>query len=142
MKPKKAFSNVKVKTSPSFAVKLAERSNHSFLLSIWWITFFKHLYSLIRVMEYIELNWLCKYLKKMRSSQTVILVLNWVKQSSSLWVSLKWKTFKRICLVQTSEAVVLGCSVKKGVYRNFAKFPGKHLCKGLFLNKIAGRFLQ
>ena len=41
------FSSVKTKTNSSFAVELAERSNHSFLLSIWWITFFKYLYSLI-----------------------------------------------------------------------------------------------
>ena len=40
----KAFSNVKAKTSSSFAVKVTERSNHLFLLSIWWITFLRHLY--------------------------------------------------------------------------------------------------
>ena len=40
----KAFSNVKTKTNSSFAVKVTERSNHLFLLSIWWITFFRHLY--------------------------------------------------------------------------------------------------
>ena len=35
MKPQeKAFSSVKTKPSPNFAVQLAERSNHSFLLSI------------------------------------------------------------------------------------------------------------
>ena len=45
---RKAFSSVKTKTNPSFAVKPAEGSNHSFLLSVWWITFFKHLYSLTR----------------------------------------------------------------------------------------------
>ena len=28
--------------------------------------------------------------------------------------------------------------VKKGVLKNFAKFTGKHLCHGLFLNKAAG----
>ena len=27
---------------------------------------------------------------------------------------------------------------KKGVLRNFARFTGKHLCQGLFLNKVAG----
>ena len=27
---------------------------------------------------------------------------------------------------------------KKGVLRNFAKFTGKHLCQGLFLNRVAG----
>ena len=30
------------------------------------------------------------------------------------------------------------CSVKKGVPRNFAKFTGKHLCRRLFFNKVAG----
>ena len=30
------------------------------------------------------------------------------------------------------------CSVKKGVLRNFAKFKGKHLCRSLFFNKVAG----
>ena len=28
--------------------------------------------------------------------------------------------------------------MKKGVLRNFAKFTGKHLCQGLFFNKVAG----
>ena len=27
---------------------------------------------------------------------------------------------------------------KKGVHRNFAKFTGKHLCQGLYFNKVAG----
>ena len=27
---------------------------------------------------------------------------------------------------------------KKSVLRNFAKFTGKHLCQGLFLNKVEG----
>ena len=27
---------------------------------------------------------------------------------------------------------------KKGVLRNFSKFTGKHLCQGLFFNKVAG----
>ena len=26
---------------------------------------------------------------------------------------------------------------KKGVFRNFAKLTGKHLCQGLFFNKVA-----
>ena len=30
------------------------------------------------------------------------------------------------------------CSVKKGVFRNFAKFTGKHLHQSLFFNKISG----
>ena len=30
------------------------------------------------------------------------------------------------------------CSVREGVLRNFAKFPGKYLCQSLFFNKVAG----
>ena len=30
------------------------------------------------------------------------------------------------------------CSIRKGVLRNFTKFIGKHLCKSLFSNKVAG----
>ena len=30
------------------------------------------------------------------------------------------------------------CSIKKGVLKNFAKFTGKHLCQGLFSNKVGG----
>ena len=28
--------------------------------------------------------------------------------------------------------------MKKGVFRNFAKFIGKHLCQSLFFNKVVG----
>ena len=30
------------------------------------------------------------------------------------------------------------CSRIRGVLRNFTEFTGKHLCQGLFLNKVAG----
>ena len=32
------------------------------------------------IMECIELSWLCKHMKEVRSSQAAVLVLNWVKQ--------------------------------------------------------------
>ena len=32
----------------------------------------------------------------------------------------------------------LRCSLRKGVLRTFAKFTGKHLCQGLYFNKVAG----
>ena len=35
-----------------------------------------------------ELNWLWKHIKKVRSSQPAIIVLNWIKYKFSLWVSL------------------------------------------------------
>ena len=31
---------------------------------------------------------------------------------------------------------------KKGLLKNFVKFKGKHLCQGLFFNKVAGVRLQ
>ena len=31
---------------------------------------------------------------------------------------------------------------KKGVLRNFAKLTGKHLCQGLFFNKVEGIFFK
>ena len=34
------------------------------------------------------------------------------------------------------EPVAQRCSVKKSVFRNFAKFTGKHLRQSLFLNKV------
>ena len=42
---KKEFLNVKTKTNSSFAIKITEISHHLFLLSIWWITFFRHLHN-------------------------------------------------------------------------------------------------
>ena len=50
-------------------------------------TFFKHLCYNYVIMECIPLNWLYKYMKKVRSRQAAIFVLNWVKHSFSLRVS-------------------------------------------------------
>ena len=58
------------------------RDWNAYLLSIWWIIIFKQSVLLIRVMKCImEVNWLRKHLKKVRSSQPVILVLNWINFS-------------------------------------------------------------
>ena len=37
-----------------------------------------------------------------------------------------------------TKAVVCRCSIKRGVFKNFANFTGKHLCWSLFLNKVTG----
>ena len=101
----KAFSNVKTKTNPNFAVKLAGRSNHLFLLSIWWITFQTFLLLMRDIQCIIELNWLCEHIKKIdcvikyqkgQKQPTVILVLNWIKHSFSLGVSLSWSLVPRL----------------------------------------------
>ena len=62
------FSNVKTKTNSSFAVKATERSNHSFLLSSWWIT------GISTIMELKELN--CVNIWK--TSEAANLVFQWI----------------------------------------------------------------
>ena len=47
----------------------------------------------LRVMKCIELNWLCKHMKKVRSSQASILVLNWVNHSFPQRVLFIWKDY-------------------------------------------------
>ena len=46
------------------------------------------------------------------------------------------KEFYYFC-IQVIEAVVQRFSVKV-VFKNFAKFTGKHLCQSLFFDKVAG----
>ena len=41
-----------------------------------------------------------------------------------------------ICFMERSSRLDVLC--QKGVLRHFAKFTGKHLCHGLFFNKVAG----
>ena len=36
-----------------------------------------------------------------------------------------------------SEAAIRGVLIKKGVFKNFAKLTGKHLCQSIFFNKVA-----
>ena len=48
------------------------------------------------------LNWLCKHIKKVRSSQPAILVLNWMKHSLSLWVSLRINPYLLILQQKTA----------------------------------------
>ena len=89
------FSNVKTKINSSFAVKVTERSNHSFLLSTWWITFFRHLYD-----NRIKSTWLCKHMKNVRSSRPCISMNICTESSSSKWVSLNINiSFMRCCLL-------------------------------------------
>ena len=53
------------KPTQDFAVKVTERSNHSFLLSICESRFS----DICTTMKLKELNWLCKHEKNVRSSQ-------------------------------------------------------------------------
>ena len=42
-----------------------------------------------------------------------------------------------LMILKTLEAATGGVWCEK-VFRNFAKFTGKHLCQSLFFNKVAG----
>ena len=59
-----------------FCLKTCQKGQPS-IFTIWWITFFT-----VLIMEFIELNWLYKHIKKIRSSQPAIPALNWVKYQS------------------------------------------------------------
>ena len=56
----------------------------------------------------IELNWSCKHIKKVRSSEPTI-ILNWIKHSFSLWVLLKEL---RNCVLGISRGWSLFCSIQ------------------------------
>ena len=87
----KAFSSVKTKTKPNVAVKPAEQP--FFFTDYLMNHIFQTFVFLLRVIECIKLNWLCKHMKKVRRSKAAILVLNWVNCTELLnfflWVSLK-----------------------------------------------------
>ena len=48
------------------------------------------------------------------------------------------KVFNKTCLWKCIEAVLTSLEVfyKKRMFKFFVKFTGKHLCQGLFFNKI------
>ena len=53
---------------------------------------------------------------------------------------LYWNTSTKISLLLVpTEAVAQRCSLRKGVFRNFAKFTGKHQRQKLFFNFIKKR---
>ena len=81
MKPlRKSFFQCGDKNQPKFCRKTSVylMSHVSNICTLWYV-----------IMEFDELNWICKHMKKVRSSQAAILLLNWVKTHLSLWVSLR-----------------------------------------------------
>ena len=49
-----------------------------------------------------------------------------------------WNIVKVFCKRYMFRSSHQRCSMKKGVLRNFKKYTGKHLCQGLFFQKVAG----
>ena len=60
-------------------------------------------------------------------------IWSWIFGTSHLW---PWCYCLAFLLLFRSSFLEVFC--KKGVFRNFAKFTGKHLCQSLFFNKVAG----
>ena len=83
----KGFSNVKTKTSSSFAVKVTERTDHLFLLSIW-----ESLCSdICTIKELKELNYCVNIWK---TSEAANFIFHWffvLNSVTSTWVSLRQK---------------------------------------------------
>ena len=61
-----------------------------------------------------------------------------VSPQEQLFQSTVFPYFTKVVTPVHSRSSHQRCSIKKGVLRNFTKFTGKHLCKSLFFNKVAG----
>ena len=90
MKPlRKSVFHFKNKSQPNFSCKTCWKEQQFIFTAYLMNHIFQISALLIRIIECIELNWLCKHMKKTRTSQAAILVLNWIKYNFSLWGSLK-----------------------------------------------------
>ena len=84
---------------------------------------------------------LCCYIK--HASKNVIILGQWnlfFKSSILKWFFLM-SSLQQIChpiKTRVYRSSYQGCSMQKGVLRNFTKFAGKDLCQSLFFNKVAG----
>ena len=58
---------------------------------------------------------------------------------NTIYTSVEIKRFSVWSFIRSSHQ---RCSMKKGVLRNFIKFTGKHLCQGLFFNKVEHRIYR
>ena len=68
------------------------------------------------------------------ASKTMILNISWNEKKN-------WRDFlihNFVEIFQFSRSSHKRCSLKKAIPKNFSKFTGKHLCQGLFFNKVAG----
>ena len=84
-------------------------------------------------------NWqlLCK------TAEFVVRIINLVCLYSNILTSYPFYFISKIRLQYSKLLLTVRSShpevfCKKGILRNFAKFTGKHLCRSLFLNKVAG----
>ena len=70
---------------------------------------------------------------KQRISKFLLFFFTWIINLARSRISYNTPPF----IYHVTEAVFQRCSVKN-VFKQFAKFTGKHLCQGLFFNKGAG----
>ena len=112
------------KNQPKFCRKTSWKEQ-PFIFTVYLMNhIFQTSVLLIRVTEcIIELNWLCKHIKKVRSSQPAIFVLNWTKHCFSLWVSsinctLREKISSCACLVRSGAKLILHWNAHSTIFFN------------------------
>ena len=115
MKPLKKSVFHSDKNQPKFCRKTCWKEQPS----IFTVFLMNHIFQAsVLILKCIELNWLCKQIKKIRSSQPAILVLNWVKHHSfhvsivneNIRNFVKWET-KRLAWVEGIPVTFLNISL-------------------------------
>ena len=139
------FSNVKTKVNSNFAVKVTERSNHSFLLSIRGTRFS----DICTIRELQELNCLCKRMKNVRSSQPWIsmnLVLNSAKHKFLFHVSIVKRKF--FCLGKILPAQTSNLAICLDIYVGICRMPTQiasvtteSVCRLLYWNQSSNYYI-
>ena len=107
-----------------------------------------HLYSLknVRITHGGKILLVKLHTLKSQSSMFVFHVFQTKEMAQNCTKHHIWFFFFFFAIANTSSSLTVWwvqkqpprCSVKKGDFRNFIKFTGKHLCQSLFFNKIAG----
>ena len=61
-------------------------------------------------------------------------------QKSPEWINVPLELYCKLSFLEKSQCLKqpLEMFCKKGVFKHFAKFIGKHLCHSFFFNKVAG----
>ena len=103
---------------------------------MYWINF-QNIYTFIYQKPLLSALF-CLFLKSSKAlsvSLRKLIISNDQQRMERLKVQIYSIFHWRVGLLRSSHR---GCSMKKGVHKNFAKSTGKHQCQSLFFNKVAG----
>ena len=135
----KKGSHKRYATLTSLAVSWALWSFKIFLWSeLYWWAFKEWISCCLQIDRILRsltwLSWALSWSRRVAASDIYIPHLNWIR-----WKPLQFKSNwqKRLLFYTQVWSSCLGVSCKKGVFQNFAKFAGKHLCQSLFFNRVA-----